>query len=131
MSARATKGTTKPPPIPPARDSQEKTSIYDSAQRKKPAEPAQQLVQAISMKTPGQRVPADAMRAEPEPALKRPKLRAMSEVTPAENQQLGYFAPPVDPRHLRRRRTRDLTLVLSLSIIVASVIALVIWFAAR
>jgi hypothetical protein len=130
MSARAKRptGKTKPPPIPRARDSQEKTSIFDSSQRKPTAKP---IVQAISMKTPGQRIPVDSMRAEPEPAIKRPKLRPMSEVTPTENQQLGYFAPPVDPRHLRRRRTRDLTLVASMSIIVASVIALAVWFLAR
>ncbi|HTR50911.1 MAG TPA: hypothetical protein VMJ10_09410 [Kofleriaceae bacterium] len=124
MSARKT----RPPPIP-KRDTDEKTSIYDSQKRKKPKTGAP-IMQAISMKTPGAaKIAADEMVAEP--ALKRPKLRAMSEVTPTENQQLGYFAPPADPRHLRRRRARDLTLVVSCSIIVASVIALVIWFVAR
>jgi len=131
MSARAKKptGKTKPPPIP-KRDTDEKTSIFDSQKRKRPKTGAP-IMQAISMKTPGAaKIAADDMIAEP--AIKRPKLRAMSEVTPADSQQqLGYFAPPMDPRHARRNRARDLTLVVSLSIIVASVIALVIWFVAR
>ena len=118
MSARKT----KPPPIP-KRDTDEKTKVLKRPQ-------TGPVIQSISMKTPGvQKIAADDMIAEP--ALKRPKLRAMSEVTPTESQQLGYFAPPVDPRHLRRNRARDLTLVVSLSIIMASVIALVIWFVAR
>ena len=123
----------KPPTQPPVRPSIEdqKTEIFDSGKFRKPQAPP---LQAISMKTPGQdRIVADKMRAEPE--LKRPKLRAMSEMSESSvvipQDSLGYAAPPADPAHVRARRLRDIALVASLSIIVASIIALIIWFAAR
>jgi hypothetical protein len=123
----------KKPTQPPARPSLEdqKTDVFDSGKFPRASTPP---LQTISMKTPGQdRIAADAMRAEPE--LKRPKLRAISEMSASAiaipQDSLGYAAPPANPAHLRARRVRDVVLVASLSIIVASIVALVIWFAAR
>ena len=144
MSARAKKPTTKPPPPPGAgsRSSQmrtqydkptaasiedQKTSIFDSGNfRKEPATP----IKAISMKTPGATATPD-IDTRPRPKV---KLRAISEVTPlpeAQPKNLGYLAPPRDPHEAKQRRLRDYVVVASLSVIVASVIALIIWFAAR
>lgn len=110
---------------PPTFDDQA-TDEFDSG---KPRRVSAQL-EAISMKTPGaEPIAADQMRAQP--ALKRPQLRAISEVTPQKAQSLGYLAPPADPAQLRARRVRDAVLIGSLSLIVASIVALVIWFVAR
>jgi hypothetical protein len=133
VSARAKRPTsTKPPPIPgrpkPHVDEDAKTSVYDSGNFGKEASSP---IKAISMKTPGQdKIGADAYRAEPE--VKKPKLRAMSEVHRAPKQQnLGYLAPPRDPAEVRARRVQDYVLWGSISVIVASIVALVIWFVAR
>lgn len=138
MSARAKKPTTKPPPIPPRakppadyEPDEARTSIYDSTQRL--ARAKSQPIQAISMKTPGvERIAADDMRATP--SIQRPKLRAISEVSPlssAQPENLGYLAPPANPSDVRGRRVREVLLIVSLSIIVASIVALIIWFSAR
>ena len=87
---------------------------------------------AISMKTP---VDPDAAADGPTrtPVVKRPKLRAISEITPlphAQPKNLGYLAPPRDPAEVRSRRVRDLVIWSSMAVIVASVVALVIWFIA-
>jgi hypothetical protein len=119
MSARAR----KPPSDPPSLEDLP-TAIYD---------PNKPKLQAISMKTPdgpGRTEPSHAALPSPEPALKRPKLGgALEEARRPDN--LGYLAPPRDPRQWRARRVRDIVLVVSLSMIVASIIAMVIWFAAR
>lgn len=86
---------------------------------------------AISMKTP-----ADAKPDAPTetPILARPKLRAISEVTPLPNAQpsnLGYLAPPRNGAEVRSRRVRDLVMWSCVSVIIASGVALVIWFVAR
>jgi len=85
---------------------------------------------AISMKTPADAKP-DATET---PILARPKLRAISEVTPLPNAQpsnLGYLAPPRDGAEVRSRRVRDLVMWACVSVIIASGVALVIWFVAR
>jgi len=86
---------------------------------------------AISMKTP-----ADAKPDAPAetPILARPKLRAISEITPLPNAQpknLGYLAPPRDRAEVRSRRVRDLVIWSCVSVMIASGVALVIWFVAR
>jgi len=67
------------------------------------------------------------------PLIKRPKLRAMSDVAPGTQpqQHLGYLAPPRDPDQARTKRMHDLVVWGSVSVIVASAVALVIWFLAR
>jgi hypothetical protein len=88
-------------------------------------------MQAISMKTPGNQKPA-APDNPPTPILARPKLRAVSEVTPAKQQQnLGNLASPYDPREARARAMREYVIWGCLAVILASAIALVVWFVAR
>lgn len=93
-------------------------------------------IQAISMKTPAaEKLAVDYMRAEPEPVLKRPKLRSIAEVTPPSGipriDNIGYIAPPRDPVEVRGRRVREVMVLASVSVIIASVVALAIWFLAR
>jgi hypothetical protein len=98
------------------------------AQPRRKSEP----IQVVSMKTPMDRPAADAPAQTP--IVPRPKLRAISEITPlphAQPRNLGYLAPPRDPAEVRSRRMRDLVLWSSVAVIVASVVALFIWFIAR
>ena len=119
---------------PPVRDSMDdaNTAIFDSGNFKKETSTP---IEAISMKTPGTGgMPADEYVAQPTPALQRPKLRAISEVTPLPHAQpanLGYLAPPRNAADVRARKIRDYVLIASLSVILASVIALVVWFLGR
>ena len=86
---------------------------------------------AISMKTPAE--PKTDGPAET-PILARPKLRAISEITPlphAQPKNLGYLAPPRDRAEVRSRRVRDLVIWSCVAVIIASAVALVIWFVAR
>ena len=136
MSARSRKPTDpdktvpeRPPVREPARDSMEdaKTSIFDSGNYHKPSSRTGPI-QVISMKTPGdEKIAADHMTVQP---LKRPMLRAMSEVSSQAQINLGYLAPPVDHSQRRKRKARDAIMIASLSIIIACAIALVIWFVA-
>jgi hypothetical protein len=89
-----------------------------------------QPIQAISMKTPGAGAAQVAEPNPPTPMLARPKLRAMSEVTPANQQLLGHVAPPYDPVEARARQVREYVIWGCLAVILASAIALVVWFAA-
>ena len=87
-------------------------------------------IQAISMKTPG--MPQKPMPDNPPtPMLARPKLRAVAEVTPAKQQNLGNFASPYDPKAARARAMREYVIWGCLAVILASAIALVVWFVAR
>jgi hypothetical protein len=92
---------------------------------------AGQPIQAISMKTPGG--PGGLGEPNPPtPILPRPKLRAVSEVTPAQApQNLGHVAPPYDPEEARARKVREYVIWGCVAVMLASVIALVVWFAAR
>ena len=62
-------------------------------------------IQVISMKTPGAAVQPAA--PAPTPVIPRPKLRAVSEITPANQQNLGHVAPPYDPEAARARKLRE------------------------
>lgn len=83
---------------------------------------------AISMKSPD-----GATKKEPEPpVLPAVKLRAMSEFHRAQTpQNLGNLAPPYDPHEARKRTARDFIMWGCIAVILASVIALVVWFVAR
>jgi hypothetical protein len=89
-------------------------------------------IQAISMKTPGDGQQRAAPDNPPTPMLARPKLRAVSEVSPAQQQQnLGNLASPYDPKAARARAMREYVIYGCLAVILASGIALVVWFVAR
>jgi hypothetical protein len=137
VSARAKRPSTKPPTRaksvtqkgrPSQVDEDAATNIYDSGNfgREAPSP-----IKAISMKTPGQqKIAADGYRAVPE--VKKPMLRPMSEVHARPKQQsLGYLAPPRDAKEVRARRVQDYIVWGSISIIVASAVALAIWFLGR
>ncbi len=110
------------------------TEIYESGDKHKPAAPAapvpqaQQMV-AISMKTPAD--PGLMPVKQPDREMPHVKLRAMSEVAKQNHpQNLGNLAPPYDPREARKRGMRDLVVWGCLAVIIASAIALVVWFVA-
>jgi hypothetical protein len=138
MSARAKKPTSKGPPPPPRQSAQHssqvsddaKTNIYDSGNFKKEiATP----IKAISMKTPGvgmAKPPGEDADTRPKPKV---KMRPMSEVLQSSPvaQDLGRLAPPRDAGAARVRKFQDYVLWGSVSVILASVIALIIWFVAR
>jgi hypothetical protein len=86
-------------------------------------------IQAISMKSPSE--PAAAQGNQGTPMLARPKLRAMSEITPVNQQNLGHVAPPYDPEAARARKVREYVIWGCVAVILASAIALVVWFVAR
>lgn len=88
-------------------------------------------IKAISMKTPAVERPAldPSLDQRPQP---RVKLRAMSELGLNQKQQdLGRLAPPRDPNAAAARRRQDYLVWGSVSVIVASVVALIIWFLAK
>lgn len=129
MSARSKtptkKGTT------PAPSTDERTRVYRGAQERG-AEPVASesgnTFKAISMKSPD-----GATKKEPEPpVLPAVKLRAISEFHRAQTpQNLGNLAPPYDPHEARKRTARDFIMWGCIAVILASVIALVVWFVAR
>ena len=123
----------KRPPLDAPVDEDAATRVYDSGPVTQI--PASGPIQVISAKTPGTApAPAPAPGPQPTPELVRPKLRAISDVTPLPSAQpasLGYLAPPRDPATDRVRRRRDLVLWSSAAIAVAAVVAAAIWFAAR
>jgi hypothetical protein len=157
MSAR--KPPTQPPDRPSGSDDAP-TTIYDSGElpaRRRPKQtakgsaPSEQAtivdkprpavqamsmkqqsapIQAISMKTPGN-APAPEGNP-PTPMLPRPKLRAVSEVMPAQQaQNFGTIAQPYDPKEARARAVREYVIWGCVAVILASVIALAVWFLAR
>jgi hypothetical protein len=121
MSDRSKRPTLRQTPDPDA-----PTTVWDGVPK---PEPKQEL-RAISKKTPGVRVPTDT----PERAMPQVKLRAMSEIQTGpilKAQALGYLAPPRDPADVRARRRHELVVWGSICVIIASAIALGIWFVAR
>ncbi|MGE0545634.1 MAG: hypothetical protein AB7O24_09885 [Kofleriaceae bacterium] len=84
----------------------------------------------ISMKTPTSGPPAP----KPERELPRVRIRSLSGLRRrsglAGAMPRGNLAPPRDPRQARARRTRDFLLWGSLVVILASGMALGIWFLA-
>ncbi len=140
MSARAKKPTTKPPPAPPRAKSgtlkgrpaapghAPPRSIEDSGNFGREAATP---IKAISMKTPEGDKPAREAAAR---EAHKVKLRPLSEIASGSHpkqENLGYLAPPRDPAEVRARKVHDYVLWGSISVIVASVVALIIWFAAR
>jgi hypothetical protein len=77
--------------------------------------------------------PDGATKKEPEaPVLPAVKLRAMSEFHRAQTpQNLGNLAPPYDPHEARKRTAKEYVMWGSIAVILASGIALVVWFVAR
>lgn len=85
-------------------------------------------LKVISMKTPGDAAKRDVKA----PVLPAVKLRAMSEVTRAQTpQNLGNFAPPYDPKAARAKSTREYIVWGCVAVIIASAIAVVVWFVGR
>lgn len=115
------KGTT------PAPTTDEKTRVYRGPEDRPPSESGNTF-KAISMKSPD-----GATKKEPEaPVLPAVKLRAMSEFHRAQTpQNLGNLAPPYDPHEARKRTAQDYLMWGCVAVILASGIALAVWFAAR
>jgi len=119
------KGTT------PAPTTDERTRVYRGPEERA-AEPVASesgnMFKAISMKSPD-----GATKKEPEPpVLPAVKLRAMSEFHRAQTpQNLGNLAPPYDPHEARKRTAKDFVMWGCIAVILASVIALVVWFVGR
>jgi hypothetical protein len=111
----------------PARSKKEPSAPIQVISKKNPSEP----MRAISMKTPDEgRAPMPDN--PPTPIIPRPKLRAVSEVAPAKQQQnLGNLASPYDPKEARARAVQEYVIWGCLAVILASAIALVVWFVAR
>jgi len=115
-----------------------KTNIYDSGQhpraKSEPKPGDSTPIKAISMKTPHQDNLALKRDEEIDTRPKRKvQIRAMSELANSApiSQDLGRLAPPRDPGAARVRKLQDYVLWGSVSVILASVIALIIWFVAR
>ena len=126
MSARSKQPTAKGPPPAPKTDEQ-KTTVFDSGNFKKEASTP---IRAISMKTPiedGVQRPAPAA-----PVLPQVQLRALAEVrAKTQPQNLGNLAPPYDASEARARSLREYVIWGCLAVILASAIALGVWFLAR
>ena len=119
-------GERRPPLDSAPVDDDAATRVYDGG----PA-PASGPIQVLSRKTPGELEPP---APQPTPELKRPRIRAISEVTPLPSalpSNLGYLAPPRDPAADRARRVRELLGWGAVMMLVAAVVAVAIWFVAR
>ena len=141
MSARS-KTPTKRGATPPSTDeipteilgeefqkrAKKKTAKQDPQIPSPPVLPKQPQIKAISMKTPG-----SVKKVEmPEAEMPHIKLRAMSEFSRAKTpQNLGNLAPPYDPSEARKRSMREYVIWGCIAIMLASGIALVVWFVAR
>lgn len=144
MSGRSSKPTKRgaPPPSKPTNEYSDDapTSIYDSGEHppkvpKAPVvpaaapAPAKQAFQTISMKTPADPNMKPIEKAERE--MPHVRLRAMSEVAKQNQpQNLGNLAPPYNPAEARARTMRELVVWGCLAVMIASAIALVVWFVA-
>src|SRR5262249_52586309 len=121
-----------PPAAPRARPADHPLAIV--ARSVKAQDDASGPIRAISMKTPGT---GAAGKLDPTPPKPMPvvKLRAMSEVASggaaARPENLGFIAPPYDPRENRQRRAREIVIWACVCVILASGIALAIWFIGR
>jgi hypothetical protein len=94
-----------------------------------PPKPAQSI-HAISMKTPAN-VEVQGLGNPPTPMLQRPNLRGDLTPVPQPRQNLGNLAPPYDPKAARARSMREYVIWGCLAVILASAVALIMWFAAR
>ena len=85
-------------------------------------------MKAISMKTPGTTKKVEM----PESEMPHVKLRAMSEFARSNTpQNLGNFAPPYNPSEARKRSFQEYVIWGCVAVMIASGIALVVWFVAR
>jgi hypothetical protein len=83
---------------------------------------------AISMKSPD----GVTKKALEPPVLPAMKLRAMSEFHRAQTpQNLGNLAPPYDAHEARKRTAQDYAMWGCIAVILASGIALAVWFVGR
>lgn len=135
MTARSKTPTKKG--ATPAPTTDEKTRVYKGPDGRaserhgtegKDAGESGNTFKAISMKSPD-----GATKQEPEPpVLPAVKLRAISEFHRAQTpQNLGNLAPPYDPHEARKRTAQDYVMWGCIAVILASAIALVVWFVAR
>jgi len=116
----------KPRPPVVAVSKKERSAPIVAVSKKEQSAP----IQAISMKTPNDQKAAAA--PDKTPMLARPKLRAVSEVMPAQTpQNLGNLAQPYNPKEARSRAMREYVIWGCVAVMLASAIALVVWFAAR
>jgi hypothetical protein len=143
VGSRISKPTRRGPPPGPPNDYSEdaKTNIFDPGDGRSPGESSQKI-HAVSMKTPdnpklhavSMKTPADGSIkaiAKVERDMPHVRLRAMSEVAKQQHpQNLGNYAPPYDAAAARKRTARDMVLWGCLAVMLASVIALVVWFVA-
>jgi hypothetical protein len=133
MSARPNKPTQRG--NPPARASSKgefsedgPTNVYDPTRHDPPPSASQKIV-AISMKTPAD--PRLAPVKLPEREMPHVRLRAMSEMSRANQPlNLGNLAPPYDPSEARKRNMKEYVVWGCVAVILASAIALVVWFVA-
>lgn len=118
--------TPRPPVVaePKPQESQKLVAIS----MKTPADSLEsQSFVAVSMKTPGDPLPPKMPQRE----LPHVKLRAMSEMSrAAQPLNLGNIAPPYDPQEARKRNMKEYVLWGCIAVILASAIALVVWFVA-
>lgn len=142
MSPRSRTPTTKGTAPGPTLDDEEPTEIEPGQVGDDEPPEGKHEIKAISMKSPtheikaiSMKTPLDAdapVREVKAPVLPAVKLRAMSEVTRAQTHQpLGNLAPPYDPRAARAKSTREYIVWGSIAVIIASAIAVVVWFVAR
>jgi hypothetical protein len=125
-------------PVRPA-SRKEPAAPFQVISKKDPSAPIQVIskkdqsspIQAISMKTPGTHEKPPLPDNPPTPILARPKLRAVSEMAAPKQQNLGNLASPYDPKAARARAMREYVIWGCLAVILASAIALVVWFTAR
>jgi hypothetical protein len=106
------------------------TNVYDPQHHSAPpAAGESQKIVAISMKTPAD--PNLAPVKMPEREMPHVRLRAMSEMSRANMPlNLGNLAPPYDPSEARKRNMKEYVLWGCVAVILASAIALVVWFVA-
>lgn len=119
----------------PSRVTDERTTVDPPASASQPIKsfsmmtPAEtsRPIQSISMKTPAD--PSIKPIAKIEREMPHVKLRAMSELAKAQQpQNLGNLAPPYDPAEARARSMRDYVVWGCVGVILASAIALGVWF---
>ena len=118
-----------PDSVRPLVVAQSRKAIDDSGNfRREVATP----VKAVSRKGPDD--PSRPRADTPPRAIPQVQLRALSDVKgqgQQPQQNLGYLAPPRDRVEVRARRGRELVIWGSVVVMIACVVALVIWFLAQ
>ncbi len=124
MSAK--RSTTKPPPLPPTRDTDVDLEPPTTMRHPDaiPGMTSSAQIRVMSMKTPHVDQPTKLERSAP-----KVTLRPTTEPPKAVN--LGFLAAPRDPAQARARRTHDNIIWGCVAVIIAALVALAIWFIAR